>query len=107
MRPRALAASERPSVCFRAVTGRPSWQLPRLGCANFRRSRQKDLKVQTFHSSGSIMSRSSYWHPVWLGQRVAASYPGHTMKKSKWVTASPVPRVANCAAAVLPVPSAS
>jgi hypothetical protein len=33
---RALAASERlsASVCFRAVTGRPSRQLPRLGCAN-------------------------------------------------------------------------
>jgi hypothetical protein len=29
----ALAASERLSVCFRAVTGRPSRQLPRLGCA--------------------------------------------------------------------------
>ena len=33
---RALAASERlsASVRFRAVTGRPSRQLPRLGCAN-------------------------------------------------------------------------
>jgi K+-sensing histidine kinase KdpD len=35
---RALAASERlsASVCFRAVTGRPSRQLPRLGCARSR-----------------------------------------------------------------------
>jgi len=41
-------------------------------CANFRHSRQKDLKIQTFHSSGSIMSQSSYWHSVWLGQRDAA-----------------------------------
>jgi hypothetical protein len=33
----ALAASERlsASVRFRAVTGRPSRQLPRLGCADF------------------------------------------------------------------------
>jgi hypothetical protein len=35
MRARALAASERlsASVRFRAVTGRPLRQLPRLGCA--------------------------------------------------------------------------
>jgi hypothetical protein len=34
---RALAVSERlsASVRFRAVTGRPSRQLPRLGCANY------------------------------------------------------------------------
>jgi hypothetical protein len=30
---RALAASEWLNVCFRAVSGRPSRQLPRLGCA--------------------------------------------------------------------------
>ena len=69
--------------------------------------RQKDLKIQTFHSSGSIMSRSITGIPFGSGSELLPDTLGHTMKKSKWVTASPVPRVANCAAAVLPMPSAS
>ena len=38
--------------------------------ANFRRSRQKDLKIQTFHSSGSIISRSSYGIPFGSGSEL-------------------------------------
>ena len=60
MRDRALADSERlsASVRFRAVTGRPSRQLPRLGCAKGRHMHSSNLQLYSTTSSASEISLS-------------------------------------------------
>jgi hypothetical protein len=57
---RALAVSERlsASVRFRAVTGRPSRQLPRLGCAKGSHMHSSNLQLYSTTSSASEISLS-------------------------------------------------